>query len=95
MAKFDYEKYKHMAEMDRKATDEMIAQGILTEEEGLFRDEMREYEILWNMEEDDRAYYKRTKYLGRKQEGIVIECLTYEEMKYKAARNDNEYVLIG
>ena len=46
-----YERYMKLVEADRKITQQMIADGELTEEEGRLRDEMRKDEILDDMEE--------------------------------------------
>ena len=46
------ERYKELVSADREITKQMVANGELTEEEGMFRDEMRKDEILWDMEED-------------------------------------------
>lgn len=43
---FNVEVYNKMVEEDRKYTEEMVASGELTEEEGFFRDLMRRDEIL-------------------------------------------------
>ena len=48
---FNEEVYNKMVEQDRKYTEEMVANGELTEEEGFFRDLMRRDEILMDFDD--------------------------------------------
>jgi hypothetical protein len=47
-----YDRYMILLEEDRKITHQMVEDGELTEDEGIFRDEMRKDEILDSMDED-------------------------------------------
>lgn len=38
--------YRRRLELDRKVTEEMVADGEITEEEGYFRNDIRRFEIL-------------------------------------------------
>lgn len=44
--------YRRRLELDRKVTEEMVADGEITEEEGYFRNDIRRFEIL----EETEAY---------------------------------------
>lgn len=44
--------YMRRLELDRKVTEEMVADGEITEEEGYFRNDIRRFEIL----EETEAY---------------------------------------